>query len=223
MHYFNYALPTLTLLIGFTLSAIAGYYSVLGLSTIFGGAMIGFIFMEIAKVSCTMLLHKHWNDGFGIIKYVLSLAVIILLLITSMGTFGYLSKASSARSSDVSINSSKMVYLEENILRENTKLKQNQLQIDSYNAAISRLITDNPTRASVERRRLQNDVSLLVKENKVISSTIDTISKELVPYKVEISKHEVEIGPLIYITKLIYGEDYAKHSVEVLSYWIILP
>lgn len=222
MHYFKYFLPTTTLMIGLALSSIAGYYSVLGLSTIFGGAMVGFIFMELAKVSCTLLLHKHWNDGFGLVSKALTASVVILAIITSMGTFGYLSKASSDRSSDVEVNSSKMLFLESGIAREQERLKQNLNQIDTYNQTISKLITDNPTKASSERRRLQKDITTLSEENKKISESIDKLSKELIPYKVEISKHEVEIGPLIYITKMIYGDEYAKHSSTVLSYLIII-
>jgi hypothetical protein len=154
MHYFKYLVPTITLMVALALSTVSAYYSVIGLSAIFAGGVIGFILMEVAKVISTIILHKHWKGGLGVVKYILSVAVIILMLITSMGIFGHLSKASTKQSENVSVNSSKVLFLEQNIAREEKSLDRNIKQIESYNEAMSRLITDNPLKASRERGRL---------------------------------------------------------------------
>lgn len=218
----KYIIPSILLIMALSLSTISAYYSVIGLVTIFAGGMYGFIILEASKVAITAFLHHHWNDKLGILKYWLVAAVIVLMLLTSMGIFGQLSKSSSKNSESVTVNSSKVIHLEESILREKNRIDQNIKQIDMYNQSISRLITDNITQASKERRKMQAEISTLIEENKVISNNIDSLSKELLPYKSEVQKHEVEIGPLIYITKLIYGEEYRKHSESTLSVLIIM-
>lgn len=218
----KYIIPSMLLITALALSSMSAYYSVVGLMMIFSGGMYGFIFMETAKIATTLFLHKHWNDGIGVLKTWLTISVVILALITSMGVFGYLSKASTGNSESVTVNSSKVVFLEESIEREKEKLQQGINQINTYNESISRLITDNPLKASNERRRLQKEINIISQENKIISNNIDKLYSELLPYKSEIKKHEVEIGPLLYITRLVYGEDYKEHSEKTLTYLILI-
>lgn len=222
MHYFKYTLPTIILLAGLSLSATSAYYSILGLTAIFSGGLVGFAIMEISKVFITIFLHNYWDKSLGVLKSWLVASVVVLAIITSMGVFGYLSKASSKNSENVSVNSAKVLFLEENISRENIKLKQNQQQLNYYNDAIGKLITENPTKAQAERRRLQKEIANINVNNKEISNSIDKLSAELLPYKSEVKKHEVEIGPLLYITKLIYGDEYQKYSEKTLTYLILV-
>lgn len=218
----KYIIPTLLLIFALCLSSMSAYYSIVGLTLIFAGGMYGFIFMECAKIAITLFLHKHWNDSIGILKQWLTISVMILALITSMGVFGYLSKASTKNSENVTVNSSKIVFLEDSISREKNKMDMNLKQIDTYNQSMSKLITDNPLRASGERKRLQKEISILSNDNKLISQSIDKLNQELLPYKSELKQHEVEIGPLLYITKLIYGQDYKKYSDKTLTNLILI-
>lgn len=222
MHYFKYTLPVLTLMAALALSSVAAYYSILGLTIIFAGGLIGFILMEVAKVVATLYLHKHWNDGIGLIKYGLTVSVLTLMLITSMGTFGFYSRASLGKSEHVTVNSSQVEYLEQSIQRNKSTMDMNLKQIEQYNQSISRLITDNPTKASRERRNLQNQINQLTQENREISKEITKLNTELIPFKTEIKKNDVEIGPLLYISKMVYGEQYREYSEKVLSWLIVI-
>ena len=90
-------LAYLLLLTGLTISAVAIYYSVVGLTAIFSAAIIPIIVMgsalEIAKLVCASWLKANWERSPRFIKAYMTLAVVVLMLITSMGIFGFLSKA----------------------------------------------------------------------------------------------------------------------------------
>lgn len=221
MDYFKYTVPTLALVTALGLSVISGYMSIVGLLNLFQTGLYAFLFIEIAKVVTTIVLHKHWNHGFGLVKFGLILTVVLSMLVTSIGVFGYLSKASTQGKEEVTVNSSKLESLELNVDRKQASMDRNIQQIDKYNDMLSRLITDNPTKAQRERKSIQSSIKELEKENKTISVELDKLNDELIPYKKQISKHEVEIGPLLYVTKLMYGEEYKSHAEEALTYLII--
>ena len=90
-------LGIITLLSALTISAVAIYYSVAGLAAIFAAAVIPIIIMgvalEVGKLVTAVWLHKHWGRAVWWLKAYLSIAVVVLMFITSMGIFGYLSKA----------------------------------------------------------------------------------------------------------------------------------
>ena len=90
-------LGILTFLSALTISAVAIYYSVAGLAAIFAAAVIPIIIMgvslEVGKLVTAVWLHRHWSRAAWWLKTYLSIAVIVLMFITSMGIFGFLSKA----------------------------------------------------------------------------------------------------------------------------------
>lgn len=217
----DYIIPILVLLAGLFLSSISAYYSVLGLISIFSGSaflitLMG-ISLEYAKIACCIWLHKHWNDKIGFLKIYLSIAIIILMVITSLGVYGFLTKANLKQSESVDLNAAKVASLESNIQREQQKLDFNLKQIDQDNTQLSKLITTDVHRASNERKRIQYEISSLSKEAKEINKTIDNLNNELTPYKSKINAVEVEVGTLVYIAKLIYGTEYKLHLSQILT------
>jgi hypothetical protein len=90
-------LSYITLLVALSLSVIAAYYSIAGLTAIFAAAVIPIVVMggilEVAKVVVTLWLHEYWRQCRLLMKAYLVPAVGALMLITSMGIFGFLSKA----------------------------------------------------------------------------------------------------------------------------------
>jgi hypothetical protein len=90
-------MPYLLLLVALTLSSVAAFYSIVGLAVIFSGAFVAVVIMgtalEIAKVLTTLWLHRYWHEIPLLLKSYLTAAVVVLMLITSMGIFGFLSKA----------------------------------------------------------------------------------------------------------------------------------
>ena len=95
-------LSLITLAVALSLSVIAAYYSIAGLASIFAAAVIPIMIMgsilEVAKVVVTIWLHEYWSKARWLMKMYLVPAVIMLMVITSMGIFGFLSKAHSDQS-----------------------------------------------------------------------------------------------------------------------------
>ena len=96
-------LGLLTLLVAISISVIAAYYSILGLTAIFAAAFLPIVLMgsvlEVGKILATVWLHIHWRRAPWIIKTYLTSAVVVLMFITSMGVFGFLSKSHIEQSS----------------------------------------------------------------------------------------------------------------------------
>ena len=109
------------------IAGIAAYFSVIGLATIFAGAALGVIIMtgvlEFGKIVTAAYLHLFW-DKLNYMKYYLALSVFVLMLITSLGIFGYLAKASSDTSYATGIAQSEAARLDTNIER-----KENQIEL----------------------------------------------------------------------------------------------
>ena len=222
----NYTLPVLVLLSGIFLSTISAYYSILGLISIFSGSALLITLMgaglEMAKITSCLWLHKHWNDKIGFLRVYLSVAVIALMLITSLGVYGFLTKANLKQSEGVNLNVAKVTALENNIQREQSRLDLNSTQVMQYNELLSKLTTQDVRRASNERRRIQSEIKVLTKESKEIAKAIDNLNTELLPYKTEINAVEVEVGTLLYISKLIYGEEYKEYLPQTLTVLTLL-
>ena len=104
------------LLVALSISGVAAYYSIIGLTAIFAAAVIPIIIMgavlEVGKIVTTVWLHQYWAFARSWMKTYLSLAVIILMFITSMGIFGFLSKAHIEQTSASEESKSQLVRIE---------------------------------------------------------------------------------------------------------------
>ena len=125
----------ITLLVALSISAIAAYYSIVGLTAIFAAAVFPIILMgvvlEIGKITATVWLHTYWKRAPAFTRWYLVIAVIILMFITSMGIFGFLSKAHIEQTSagqesvaQVERISGEIVRQEDIILRAENKIKK---------------------------------------------------------------------------------------------------
>lgn len=127
-------LNSLALLTSLGIAGIAAYFSVLGLATIFAGAYLGVVIMasvlEFGKIVTAAYLHLVW-DKLSFIKYYLAFSVFILMLITSLGIFGYLAKASSDTSYATGVAQSEINRIQSNIEREENKILNLESRIDS--------------------------------------------------------------------------------------------
>ena len=131
-------LAYLTLLTALTISAVAIYYSVSGLAAIFAAAVIPIIIMggvlETAKLVTAVWLHRYWDQAKWWLKTYLSIAVAILMFITSMGIFGFLSKAHIEQTSLSTEQSAQIQTLDENLSRS-------QSRVDRWNEELNRLLS----------------------------------------------------------------------------------
>jgi hypothetical protein len=223
-------LAWLLLLTGLTISAVAIYYSVVGLAAIFSAAVIPIIVMgsalEVAKLVCASWLKANWERAPRLMKVYMTTAVIVLMLITSMGIFGFLSKAHSDQSlvsgdvmSRISIYDEKIKTSKDNIEANRKALRQMDEAVDQSMArstdekGANRAVSIRQSQAK-ERTRLQNEI---VAEQKNIAKLND----EAAPIRAEVRKVEAEVGPLKYIAAFVYG-DTDETLLEKAVTWVII-
>jgi len=146
----------LTLLTALSISAVAIYYSILGLAAIFAGAAIPIMVMgsvlEVGKLVTASWLYQNWKVAPKFIKAYLSIAVVVLMFITSMGIFGFLSKAHVEQTSLGTIGTEKLATIDEKLLRS-------QNRIERWSLDIERLMSGEDVRVDVlvDKEQLELD------------------------------------------------------------------
>ena len=226
-----FSFPTLTLLVALTLSAIAAWYSVLGLTAIFAAAVIPIIIMggslEVAKVVTTVWLHKYWDRAGWKLKLYLIPAVVALAFLTSMGIFGFLSKAHSDQSLVSGDVAAKIELIDEKIKISRENIAMNQTALGQMNSQVDQLLgrTEDDVGANravqvrrqqrAERTRLQNEIA-------AEQETIAKLNEEAAPIRAEVRKIEAEVGPIKYIAAMIYGDNPDANLLERAVRWMII-
>ena len=224
-------LSLITLAVALSLSVIAAYYSIAGLAAIFAAAVIPIMIMgsilELAKVVVTIWLHEYWVRARWLMKLYLVSAVIMLMLITSMGIFGFLSKAHSDQSlvsgdsqAKVSIFDEKIRTSKENIDTNRRALKQMDEAVDQV---MGRSADEKGADKAVQIRRSQNkERARLIAEIDTEQKTIAKLNEEAAPLRAEFRKIEAEVGPIKYIAALIYGDNPDANILERAVRWVII-
>ena len=225
-------LAWLLLLTGLTISAVAIYYSVIGLAAIFSAAVIPIIVMgsslEIAKLVCASWLKANWDRAPRFMKYYMITAVSVLMLITSMGIFGFLSKAHNDQNlvsgdvqSKIAIYDEKIKIARENIDANRKALKQLDEAVDQV---MGRSTDEKGADKAVAIRRGQaKERTRLLQEITTEQKAIAKLNEERAPIAAEIRKVEAEVGPIKYIAKFIYGENGANENMlEKAVTWVII-
>jgi hypothetical protein len=220
-----------TLVSGLTVSAVAIYYSVAGLVAIFSAAVIPIIVMgvalEISKLAGTVWLKQNWTRAPYFIRAYLLAAIAILMLITSMGIFGFLSKAHSDQSlvsgdvqSKIAVYDDKIKTAKDNIDANRKALKQMD---DAVDQVMGRSSDEKGADKAVqirrsqqkERARLQSEI---IAEQKIVAA----VSQERAPIAAEVRKVEAEVGPIKYIAAFIYGDNPDANILEKAVTWVII-
>lgn len=196
------------------LSAVAAYYSVIGLAAIFPGAFWPVVFMgsvlESAKLVTASWLYRNWNTAPKVLKYYLTSAVAILMLVTSMGIFGYLSKAHLEHASDISPIADKVIVIDEKIttLKDNIETNKKSLRQldDAVNNVMSRSESERGAERSIQiRKAQQKERNQLNDEISKYQKEVAKLTEEKVPLTIELRKAESDFGPIKYVAELVYG------------------
>lgn len=213
------------------LSSVAAWYSIQGLMAIFAAAVFPIIVMggslEFAKVVTTVWLHKYWHRASWVMKAYLVPAVVALALLTSMGIFGFLSKAHSDQSlisgdvgAKIAVYDQKIETANANILANRKALEQMDAQVDQL---LGRTTDDKGANRAVSVRKQQRvERARLNQEIQADQELIAKTNEEAAPIRAEIRKVEAEVGPIKYIAALIYGDDPDNNLLERAVRWVII-
>ena len=216
----------LALIAGLLLSGTAAYYSIIGLIAIFPGAVFAISLMgaslEFAKLVAASWLYRNWDIAPKVIKGYFIFAIIILMFITSLGTFGYLSKVHLESSVGVADNSLAIARIEQQIASEQRKIDNAQRSLDSLDSVVDKAFLDGArirNQQKIERTALNSAIEYS-------DDKIEKLSAELVPLRRSNIESEAKVGPLKYIAELIYGKeqsaDYFDSAVRFVIILIVL-
>jgi len=216
---------------GLTLSAVAIYYSVLGLTAIFAAAFWPIVVMgttlEVSKLVAASWLKAHWPKIPLYMKSYMMLAVVVLMLITSMGIFGFLSAAHSDQTlvsgdvqSNLAVYDEKIKTAKENIDAARKQLKQMDEAVDQVMARSTS--ESGATKANNIRRAQQRDRAALAKDIETNQKLIASLNDQAAPVRAQARKVEAEVGPIKYIATFIYGDNPDVNILEKAVTWVII-
>jgi hypothetical protein len=209
----------LLFLAGILLSGTAAYYSVLGLQAIFNGAFIPILVMggsiELAKVVTATFLHRSWKQIPGLMRSGMCVSVIVFMFLTSMGIFGFLSKAHLENSANKGAEVTSVVAeLRADIDIDNKIVADVDKQIQMLDGTVK----DNYNTI----RRQKSLRASLNADKKAALKRLRESNRKLAAADLEVKKVEVEFGPLKYIAELIYGNDAANNLDNAVRYVILM-
>jgi hypothetical protein len=240
----KYIFPLLVALSALSLAGAAAFFSITGLSKLFGGAKTEVIIMasalEFAKLVTASFLHRYWKSLKWQIKTYLTIGVVVVMIITSLGIYGFLSNAYSVTSnklqnidSQVGLVDQKKTIINSEItrLQENKTLKSNRVQslVDLRSKQEARVDSLYNRKQTASAKRVELQIEQSTKEISITGIEVDTLNAQIQRKYSEISKLDLEVidiknndvnsevGPLRYIAKLT-GRD----MDSVVNFFILL-
>ena len=219
----------LVLLSGLAISGVAEYYSIMGLISIYPAAFWPIVIMGVVlglgKVTGTVWLKQNWDYAPWFLKTYILPAIVILMIITSLGVFGFLSKAHSDQTlvsgdvqSRIAIYDEKIKTAKENIESNRRQLKQMDEAVDQVMARSSD--EKGADKANAIRKSQSRDRVALAKDIEANQKLVIQLNDEAAPIRAEVRKVEAEVGPIKYIAHLLYGENPDANILEKAVIWV---
>jgi hypothetical protein len=211
----------LALVTSIVIAGIAAYFSVIGMATIFAGAYMGTVVMmtalEFGKLVTAAYLHLVW-EKLNYLKYYLLTSVAVLMLITSLGIFGYLSKANIETALVGDGNTLELSILDTRIEAENSKITRLQDRLTGLDLVIT---TGRPQDRNYINRQQKDERQQIAED---IDASIDLITQyteEKLPIQRKQLEQDSKIGPIKYVAEVIYGDDATNDMLDNAVRWVI--
>lgn len=196
-------LAILTLICALAISATSAYFSIVGLAALFAASFWSVVVMgvviEAGKLVAATWLHSNWHNPLvnKLHKTYLTMAVIVTMTITSLGIFGFLSKAHIDQMAPVQEYVNNIDNIKEQLEFKKDQLKNLETQLNDLN----KLIVPGTT-----NRRLETQRSSLLKQMQTLRSEIDSLSKQKLSNKQRTSEADVKLGPVRYLADLMFDD-----------------
>jgi hypothetical protein len=212
-----------TLIVALIISAIAAYYSIIGLTAIFSAAVIPIMIMgaslEVGKVTAAIWLKMYWERASLLYKFYLVPAVAFLMLLTSMGIFGFLSKAHSDQSLVSGDSMARVAIYDEKIKIARDNIDANRKVLKQYDEAVDQVMGRSSDEKGADkavsiRRSQQKERTRLQAEIEAEQKKISQLNEDRAPLAAENRKIESEVGPIKYIAALVYGDNPDQNVLE---------
>ena len=209
--------------VALSLSAIAAYYAVMGLVAIFAAAVVPIAIMgsllEVSKLTVASWLYQNWKRIPTLLKTYFTIALVVLMLLTSMGIFGFLSKAHLDQAVPTGDIAAKLALIDEKIKTEKENINASRKELSQLDAQVDQTIgrtTDagGAERAIAIRRGQQKDRARILKDIGEAQAKVAKLNEERAPIASEVRKVEAEVGPIKYIAAIIYDENASEEVLE---------
>jgi len=210
----------LTLLTSLALATVAGWFSIVGFMAIYAGAPIPALIMgatiESAKLVSISWIYRNWQYINWKLKVPLIYFIVALMVATSIGVFGFLSKGHLEQGAGTIDNSSRIETLNYQIQREKNLIADNEKMIGQLDATVNSFLGKDRADRSLSVRRSQAPQRKQLREDSdAAQKRVDTLSEEKFKLESEVRKMELEVGPIRYIAELFYGvEENATKNIE---------
>ena len=216
----------LTLLVALAISTVAAYYSIVGLMAIFAGATTAIAIMgvvlEIGKLICASWTFTNWKSCPVIMRSYFIIAVVILMLITSLGIFGFLSRAHIQQSSPTGLLVERIERIDLKINQRQTQISRYQGRLDTLDQALQRYIELGAISKGLRKiGEMDNETKLLKTKIEGLENEIDDLTDEKYERKTKLNLAEVEVGPIRYVASMLY-DDVSESQLEQAVRWIIV-
>jgi hypothetical protein len=205
------------------LSSVAAYYSIVGLMAIFAAAQIPIAIMgstlEVAKIVTATWLKKNWKETPILLRTYFVLAIAVLMLITSAGIFGFLSKAYLEQNLVSGNVAAKVEIIDEKIKVSRENIEVNRKALKQLDEAVDQVMARSSSETGADkavsiRRSQAKERTRLLQEIEVEQKKLSQLNEERAPFAAEIRKVEAEVGPIKYVASLIYDDANNKESLD---------
>ena len=221
-------LTLITFISAIAISLIAAGYSILGLATLFAGAAVPIIAMgsalEVGKLVAASWLYHNWREGIPrALKAYLFTAIIVLVFITSIGIFGFLSKAHLDQVRPTGNNEVQIALIDKQINQQNLIIDRAENTLDRLDKALDVYIAkEYVSRGLKERKKQKEERDFLNAEIKKAMDEIARLTSDKSNIEIEQLKIEADVGPLKYVAELIYGDNAKDHFDEAVRIIILI-
>ena len=210
-------LTLITFISAIAISLIAAGYSILGLATLFAGAAVPIIAMgsalEVGKLVAASWLYHNWRSDIPrTLKAYLFTAIIVLIFITSVGIFGFLSKAHLDQVKPTAGNQEQILLIDKKIKQEELIIARAEKTLNQLDKALDVYIDkEYVSRGLKERKKQKEERDLLNKSIDEAMEKIAELNNAKSSITIEQLKLEADVGPLKYVAELIYGDNAKDH------------
>lgn len=210
----------LTLFTALSLAAVAGWFSIVGFMAIYAGAPMAALIMgavtEMAKLVTISWIYRNWEYANWRLKGPLIYFTIALMVATSIGVFGFLSKGHLEQGAGTIDNSARIEQLNYQINREKSLIADNEKVIGQLDATVNSFLGKDRTDRSLSVRKSQAPQRKQLRDDSdAAQKRIDTLSTDKFKLESEVRKMQLDVGPIRYIAELFYGvEENATKNIE---------
>ena len=224
-------ITTLLLICALALSGVAAYYSIVGLIAIFAGAPISIAVMgstlEASKLVIASWLYRNWRTIPIVMKTYLTTALVVLMMLTSMGIFGYLSKAHIEHGASVGTVATELAVYDQRIQVYNDTIEANRRLLKQLDDAVDQTMSRSTSEVGASRAvslrqsqaRERNRALATIEANQ---KNIAQLNEQAAPLRAQLKAVEAEVGPIKYIAALFYGDNPDANVLDKAVRWMIV-